>query len=64
MAIRLAEPLAIPLRERNALLLAAGIAPLYRERPLDDPELSAARQVVETVLQGHEPFPARAVAGG
>ena len=61
MVIRLAEHLAIPLRERNALLLAAGFAPLYRERPLDDPELSAARQVVETVLQGHEPFPALAV---
>ena len=43
MVLRLAERLDIPLRERNALLVAAGYAPMYRERPLDDPALSAAR---------------------
>lgn len=61
MVLRLAERLAVPLRERNQLLLAAGFAPLYRERSLEDPELEAARRVVEQVLQGHEPYPALAV---
>lgn len=61
MVLRLAERLAVPLRERNLLLVAAGFAPVYRERPLDDPELDAARQVVERVLNGHAPYPALAV---
>jgi transcriptional regulator with XRE-family HTH domain len=61
MVLHLAEHLAIPLRERNALLLAAGFAPTYRERPLSDPELKAAREAVELVLAAHEPFPALAV---
>jgi len=61
MVLRLAERLAIPLRERNALLLAAGFAPLYRERALDAPELESARRVVELLLKGSEPYPALAV---
>jgi transcriptional regulator with XRE-family HTH domain len=61
MVLRLAERLDIPLRERNALLVAAGYAPMYRERPLDDPALSAARQAVELILRSHEPYPALAV---
>lgn len=61
MVLRLAERLDIPLRERNALLIAAGYAPMYRERPLDDPALSAARQAVELILKSHEPNPALAV---
>lgn len=61
MIMRLAERLAIPLRHRNALLLGAGFAPAYRERPLDDPALVQARQAVERILQAHEPFPALAV---
>jgi len=61
MVLRLAERLDIPLRERNALLVAAGYAPMYRERPLDDPALSAARQAVELILKSHEPYPALAV---
>jgi len=61
MLLRLAERLEIPLRERNALLLAGGFAPVYSERPLDDPELRAARGAVNLVLAGHEPFPAIAV---
>jgi len=61
MVLRLAERLDIPLRERNVLLMAAGFAPLYRERPLDDPALAAAREAVELVLRGHEPYPALAV---
>ena len=51
----------MPLRERNRLLLAAGYAPVYQERPLADPALAAARQAVERVLAGHEPYPALAV---
>ena len=61
MLLRLAEQLAVPLRERNALLVAAGYAPVYAERTLDDPALQAARQAVELVLAGHEPFPALAI---
>lgn len=61
MVLNLAERLDVPLRERNTLLLAAGYAPVFPERSLDDPALSAARAVVELVLKGHEPFPALAV---
>jgi len=61
MLIRLAERLAIPLRERNPLLLSAGFAPVYSERKLDDPALQQARKAVELVLAGHEPYPALAV---
>jgi len=61
MVLRLAERLDIPLRERNALLVAAGYAPMYRDRPLDDPALDAARQAVELILKSHEPYPALAV---
>ncbi|WP_321844471.1 helix-turn-helix domain-containing protein [Paraburkholderia bannensis] len=61
MVMHLAERLDVPLRERNALLVAAGYAPLYRERALDDPQLAAAREAVELVLRGHEPYPALAV---
>ncbi|CAA9572376.1 MAG: hypothetical protein AVDCRST_MAG86-1799 [uncultured Truepera sp.] len=61
MLHRLAERLDVPLRERNALLVAAGYAPTFSERKLDDPALSAARQAVDAVLAGHEPYPALAV---
>ena len=61
MVLRLAEQLEVPLRERNALLVAAGYAPVYRERALADPGLAAAREAVELVLKGHEPYPALAV---
>ena len=58
MVLRLAERLDVPLRERNALLVAAGYAPMYRERSLDDPDLAAARQAVDLILKSHEPYPA------
>ena len=61
MVLRLAERLDVPLRERNALLVAAGFAPMYRQRSLDDPAMAAARRAVDLVLKGHEPFPALAV---
>lgn len=57
MVLRLAEALQVPLRERNALLLAAGYAPLYRQVGLDGPEMDAARQAVEVLLRQQEPFP-------
>ncbi|MEO3432187.1 helix-turn-helix transcriptional regulator [Inquilinus sp. CAU 1745] len=61
MLLRLAERLEVPLRDRNALLLAAGFAPSFHERSLDDPALRAARAAVDLVLKGHEPFPALAI---
>jgi hypothetical protein len=61
MVLHLAERLDVPLRERNVLLVAAGFAPVFPERPLDDPALAAAREVVGLVLAGHEPYPAIAV---
>jgi transcriptional regulator with XRE-family HTH domain len=61
MVLNLAERLDVPLRERNVLLVAAGFAPMFAERPLDDPALRAARQAVDLVLAGHEPYPALAV---
>jgi transcriptional regulator with XRE-family HTH domain len=61
MVIHLAERLDIPLRERNGLLVAAGYAPIYSEHSLDDPALRAAREAVDLVLTGHEPYPALAV---
>lgn len=61
MVLRLTETLAVPLREQNAILVAAGFAPLYRDRPLDAPELAAARGVIARILDGHDPHPALAV---
>jgi transcriptional regulator with XRE-family HTH domain len=61
MVLRLAEQLEVPLRERNDLLVAAGFAPLYPERSLEDPALRQAREAVRLVLAGHEPYPALAV---
>ncbi|WP_219929700.1 helix-turn-helix domain-containing protein [Teichococcus aestuarii] len=61
MVLRLAEPLGLPLRERNALLAAAGFAPVYRERPWQAPDLASARQAMERILHGHMPHPALAV---
>lgn len=61
MVLRLADQLEVPLRERNALLAAAGFAAVYRERPLEDPSMAPARRAVELLLTGHEPHPALAV---
>ena len=58
MVLRLAERLEMPLRERNALLLAAGFAPVFKERTLDHPDLAAVRRAVDLVLTGQEPYPA------
>lgn len=61
MVLHLSEQLDIPLRDRNVLLVAAGYAPVFPERPLGDPALRAARRTVDLVLKGHEPYPALAV---
>src|SRR5262245_11737450 len=61
MLLHLSEQLDIPLRERNVMLVAAGYAPVFEERPLASPEMTAARQAIERVLKGHEPFPALAI---
>jgi transcriptional regulator with XRE-family HTH domain len=58
MVLRLAEALEVPLRERNALLLAAGYAPAYAETGLDDPGLDTVRAALERILEGHLPYPA------
>ncbi|MFJ5260378.1 helix-turn-helix domain-containing protein [Streptomyces sp. NPDC088387] len=61
MVLRLAEHLEVPVRERNALLLAAGYAPRYPETPLDDPALDTLRDGLERLIQGYEPYPALVV---
>jgi transcriptional regulator with XRE-family HTH domain len=58
MVVRLAEALEVPLRERNALLLAAGFAPAYPQTSLDDPSLDPVRSALEHILDGHMPYPA------
>lgn len=61
MVLRLADQLDVPLRARNALLLAAGFAPAFVERPLDAPEMAPARAQVQRILDAHAPHPALAV---
>ena len=61
MVLRLAEHLDVPLRDRNTLLLAAGFAPAYPDRSLDDPSLAVTRGVIDRVLASHEPNPALAI---
>src|SRR5690242_13404579 len=56
MVLHLAEHLDVPLRERNALLLAAGYAPVYMERPLA--EMEAVQRALDRFLRAHEPYPA------
>lgn len=61
MLLRLADRLEVPLRERNRLMTAAGLAPMYAERGLDHPALHEAQAAIEMVLFGHEPHPALAI---
>ncbi|OSZ76772.1 transcriptional regulator [Hydrogenophaga sp. IBVHS1] len=61
MVLRLVDRLEVPLRERNALLEAAGFAPMYRERPLEAPDMAPARTAVQRILECHEPWPALAM---
>lgn len=57
MVLLLAERLELPLRERNALLEAAGYAAVYRETPLDAPALADVRGALQHILEGSEPNP-------
>lgn len=61
MLLRLAEPLRLPLRERNRLFLASGYAPPHAEYALDGPEMAATKTLIEQVLSAHMPYPALAV---
>jgi transcriptional regulator with XRE-family HTH domain len=58
MLLHLADRLEMPLRERNELLLAAGFAPEYKERPLDSADLAPVRDALDRFLRAHEPYPA------
>ena len=58
MIARLADALTMPLRERNALLIAAGYAPKYRETELTSPEMAPVRRAIDFILQHQEPYPA------
>jgi len=61
MVLTLAEQLEVPLRDRDALLLAAGYAPAHRARDLDAPEMQPVREAIDLILKGHEPYPAAVV---
>jgi transcriptional regulator with XRE-family HTH domain len=61
MILRLAEQLAIPIRERNVLLVAAGFAPIFAEHGLGDPALASAKKAIEVILESQKPFPAFAM---
>lgn len=58
LVLHLADRLDVPLRERNALLLAAGYAPIFQRTPLDADEMTPVREALDKVLRGHDPFPA------
>ena len=61
MLLHLAEHMSVPMREQNRLLLAGGYAPVFGERPLDDPAMSSVRAAVDRLLAAYEPFPALVV---
>ena len=58
MVLHLSEQLEVPLRDRNQLLLAAGFAPAYAERPINAPEMAPVKEALDRILKGHEPYPA------
>jgi transcriptional regulator with XRE-family HTH domain len=58
MVVQLTSALDVPLRQRNAMLLAAGFAPVYRESNLAAPELAPVRQAIDRILKQQEPYPA------
>src|SRR5215472_17595163 len=58
IVVRLAESLQLSLRERNALLVSAGYAPVFEESGVDAPQLEPVRTALRSVLSGHMPYPA------
>lgn len=61
MVLQLSELLEVPLRERNAWLVAAGFAPMFQARTLDDPQMGPVMNAVHLMLRNHEPYPAIAL---
>lgn len=61
MILRISETLEVPLRERNGWLVAAGYAPMFEARTLDDPQMSQVMAAVRLMLTNHAPFPAIAI---
>lgn len=61
MLLRLGEHLDIPLRDRNALLLAAGFAPVFPEHTLTDVPMAVVADAIRTILAAHAPMPALAI---
>src|SRR5215467_378419 len=61
MVLHLAEQLEVPKRDRNVLLVAAGYAPMFPERSLQDPLLDGARKAIDLVLDAQKPYPAFAL---
>lgn len=61
MVLQLSETLDVPLRDRNTWLNAAGFAPVFRTRALDDPQMAQVMRAVRMMLSAHEPFPALAL---
>src|SRR5262245_19444523 len=61
MVLHLAERLDVPLRDRNRLLLAAGFAPVFGERSLEERDMAPIREALQRFLAAHEPYPALVV---
>jgi transcriptional regulator with XRE-family HTH domain len=57
LVLALADHLEVPLRARNELLLAAGYAPRYTERRLEDPEMEQVARSLRRMLDAHDPYP-------
>jgi transcriptional regulator with XRE-family HTH domain len=57
MVVAFADALAVPLRERNTLLLSAGYAPLYGETPLEAPEMAQVNGALDHILRANAAFP-------
>jgi transcriptional regulator with XRE-family HTH domain len=64
MVLHLAGALAVPLRQQNELLLAAGFAPAFGERSAEAPDMRQVTDALKRMLAQQEPFPALIVDGG
>ena len=64
LVLALAEHLDVPLRERNAMLLAAGYAPQYQQTSLDDDAMAGVREALHKLIDAHDPYPAVVVDRG
>ncbi len=58
MVLCLAETLDVPVRQRNSLMLAAGYAPVFEERAMNESEMDRVNDAITRLLNGHEPYPA------